>query len=212
MASKKPTGFAEAAVADAKTEPSPDKLVKVKEHVKKVRSLSVEIEARDERTTELKAERYQMLSKTLPDMFVELGIKTLELEPEGNYPAFVARAAPYYKANIAADWPDEKRAASYDWLRRNNLGDIIKTEFVIELGRGTAKQQKALKAALKKLKIPFSVSEGVSHSTLTAIFKDMVEKEGKVPPLDVLGASMGTVVSVREIRPATTKRRATNGN
>lgn len=211
MATKPAPGFAEAAAADAKQAPSPDMLVKVKEHVKKVRDLSVEIESRDERTSELKTERYQMLSKTLPDMFTELGIKTLELEPEGNLPAFVARSAPFYKANIAADWPDEKRDASFEWLRKNKLGDLIKTEFVIELGRGTAKQQKELKAALKKLKIPFEVYEGVSHSTLTAVFKDMVEREGKVPPLDVLGASMGTVVSVKEIRPATAKRKTTDG-
>jgi hypothetical protein len=198
MAKKPASGFAAAAAKDAESkEPSADALEKLRAHVKEVRNLTLEIEDREEALNRLKTARFLLLSKTLPDMFTELGIKSLELEPEGNTPAFTAKAAPFYKANIAADWPDDKRQKSFEWLRKNKLGDLIRTEFVVELGKDTAKQQKELKAALKKLKIPYDVSEAVPHTTLTAVFKNMVEKEGKTPPLDILGASMGTVVQVK---------------
>jgi collagenase-like PrtC family protease len=211
LASKPKPGFAAAALADAaKAAPSPDKLKALRANIARVRDLELEIQERDEVTDKLEKEKSDLLLKKLPDMFNELGIKVLELEPEGNLPGYVAKSAAYYAANIAANWDEDRRQRAFKWLRDHKLGDVIKSNFQVELGRGTEKQQKALKAALKKLKVPFAVREGVPHTTLTAIVREMIEKQGKTPPLDTLGATVGTVVQVKQAKQPT-NRRSTDG-
>lgn len=200
--------FAAAATADARAKPPPtaDALERVRDHVRRARDTAMEIADKTAALNELKQRQYELLSKKLPDMFRELGISSLGLEAEGNNPAYSAVAAPYYRANISADWDDERRAKAFKWLRDNDLGDLIKAEYSVEFGMKTEKQQRALVAALKKLGLDYHVGESVPWNTLTAVVRDMVEREQKMPPLETLGATVGTVVTVKEVKPTTSKR------
>lgn len=197
------SAFEEAALASAqkRAPPAADALERVRDRVREVRDLTLEIEDREAALSALKQRRYEMLSKTLPDMFQELGINTLGLDAEKNMPEFVARSAPYYHANIGADWPEEKREAAFAWLRANDLGDLIKAVFQIEFGMKTTKQQKELRAALRKLKLDYTATETVPWNSLTAAVRTMIEREHHTPPLATLGATVGTVVTVKEVKP-----------
>lgn len=193
-----PSAAAMAAIARSKQSVPEDKLVVLRDKVRRVRDLESMIDQQSEDLDKLSKERSSLLTKELPDMMLELKVPSIGIGAEGNYPEFVAVAAPYYAANIAASWPEEKRQKAFEWLEKSGHGDMIKNIYTIELGRGTAKVAKALTAALKKLKVPYRVVRGVPHTTLTAFVREMVERENKTPPLDILGATVGTVVRLKE--------------
>ena len=136
--------------------------------------------------------------RELPDLMDAAGIALVELPPEGNYPAVVAKAGPFYRANIAADWPPEKRAAAFKWLDDNGHGDLIKTTVSVPFSRDQRDEAKELKEKLEAEGLPTVVGESIPWATLTAWLKEMVEKHSATDlPLETLGATVGRVVTIK---------------
>lgn len=136
--------------------------------------------------------------EVLPDLFAGAGIDNLGLPPEGNNPAYDAKLRPYYRANIAASWPEEKRAEAFAALEKLGGADIIKTTITVYLGREQRKLAQTVAAALKKLKVEFEVESDVPHSSLTAFVREQIEKRKRVLPLDKIGATVGMIVDMKE--------------
>lgn len=145
-------------------------------------------------------ELHNIERKSLPELFSLAGITSLTIEKEGNMPAFTAERAAYYRANIAASWPEEKREAAFKWLESNGGGDLIKCEisvFIPNKQKKTKQMRNAVLAVVKKLKLEHSISLAVHASTLTAFVRESVEKRKKVPPLELLGADVGDIVRLK---------------
>jgi len=176
-----------------------DKLEFVREQVRQMRDLERRIEDIEALSKELRGQRRQMEMETLPELFMNLGINSLGLDAEGNMPAYDARLLPHYAAKISAEWPMEQQQEALDWLRKNKLGDLIKTIITIELGLGTATVLRRIEALLGKLKIPYRKEESVHHMTLTKFIRDRYG-DGKplgTQDLRVLGATVGHVVKLK---------------
>lgn len=184
-----------------RVEPSEDALKRISDKVVELGAMRLRAAEMKERLTQLNTDIYKMEHETLPDMFREVGITSLSVAARGNMPPFEAEVAPYYKASISAEWPEEQRLAAFKCLRDHDLGDLIKAEYSVIFGMKTAKQQQALKSALKKLKLDYTVGESVPWNTLTACVKRMYEAGETLPPLATIGATIGTVVSVKEVKP-----------
>lgn len=183
-----------AMLTDAMPQASPDKLDKARDAVRRVRDLKSEKEDAERRVKEIGAAIQELEHKELPELFDDAKIKGLELAAEGNQPAFVAKVQSYYRVNIAADWPDEKRGEAFAWLAKNGHEGMIKTVITIELGLGQRAVAKKVQAALKKLKVGYSASMGVPWNTLTAFVREQIEEKQAPVPLDTLGATVGRVV------------------
>lgn len=177
-----------------------DKLDAVRAAVAEVRDLRVQKASLEERAKEIGRAIYEAEHKTLPELFDAAQMTKIGLEPAGNLPGFVAEVAPYYHANISADWPEEKRAEAFGWLTKKKHGDLIKTQITVELGRGTEKIRKKVEAFLKKNKIPYGNVLTVPWNTLTAFVKTEVAA-GRAVPLDTLGATIGRVVTIKPVKP-----------
>lgn len=121
------------------------------------------------------------------------------LAAEGNHPAYEIKTGAYYHANIAADWPDEQRAKAFAWLGKHEPG-MLRNVVTVEFGKNSAKQQKALASAIKKLKLPFQQKYGVPHNTLTAYVKEQIEEHKATPPLELLGAKVGRVATMKPVK------------
>lgn len=195
--SQPPAALAAAVKRDAQA-PDEGSLEKVRTILRTARDLDREITDLEARTKEAKEQVLTLKSKTLPDLYDEVGIDKLGLPAEGNLPAYDCNMTPYYKAAILADWEEEKRAEAFKYLDDHNAGDLIKSTFTVLLPRGNRKKAIAVEKALTKLQVEFETNLSVPWNTLTAWLKELIEKHNTTPPLDVLGATVGRVVNLKE--------------
>lgn len=186
--------------ADAdKTAPTEASLEVVRRHIRQARDNERQIADLQTRLKELGEAQTKLTQKTLPDLFTEVGIDVLGTPAEGNLPSYDAKLSPYYHANIATEWPDEKKAAAFNYLSEAPGGeDLIKTVITIPLGRGDRKTALKVEKSLDKLGVTFTSSLGVPWNTLTAWVKEQVEKHQTTPKLDLIGATVGNVVKLKE--------------
>lgn len=193
-----PAHIAAAMKTDAAAPPSEASLERVRAQLRLSRDKSREKEDLEARLKTVNEEINTISQKTLPDLFVEVGIDKLGLPAEGNLPAYDAALVPYYHANISADWPPEKQEEAFAYLAKEPGGeDMIKTVITIALGRGDRKTAAKVEKALDKLKVPYNRTLGVPWNTLTAWVREQVEKHKHTPSLDLLGATVGRVVKLK---------------
>ena len=185
---------AKAASRSVREDPDEKTLESVRAVVRRARDLQLEISSLSEQMARKQEELTGILSKKLPGTFGDLGIDTLGLEAEGNMPAYDARKKPYYHAVLPRDPALRKLAVV--WLEKHKHGDIIKTTITAALGMGERRKAKQLIAALKKLKVEYQGATDVPWGTLTALVRELIER-GVTPPLETLGATVGTVVELK---------------
>lgn len=177
-----------------------DKLENVRNRVREMRDIEVRMDQLEEQLSQTKKEHFQLIHNDLPDLFSELNIDKLGLPAEGNLPAYDVELKPFYQANIAVAWPEEKRAEAFNWLEQNGAGDLIKTTLTINFGREQSHIAQQLKESLEKQNYEVKSALTVSHQTLTAFVKEQIERHHETPPLDVLGAQVGLVVRPKKRR------------
>lgn len=175
-----------------------DKLMELRTLVAQARDIDLQAKQVEEQRKELVHQLNELNRNTIPTLMDGIGVPAITLEADGNYPGVEAKVQPYYKANIAANWPDEKKEAAFKWLDDNGHGDLIKTQYVISLPREDREKAKEVEKALNKMKVPFEKTLAVPWSTLTAWLKEQVEKHGVLPPLDLIGGDVGRVVKLTE--------------
>lgn len=194
-----PAAVRQAAAAAQSRPLDQDKLAQVRELVIAFRALEEKKSDLEERLKETNRELQEMQFKTLPDAFDQSGVSSLGVEADGNHPAFEAKAQPYYRANIAADWEPKRREAAFSLLKSLGHEDLIKTEVIVSFARGEAEKAGQLLERLTKVGYSPWVKEGVSWQTLTAWLKEQVEQRNNIPPLEPLGATVGRVVKIKEL-------------
>lgn len=192
--------LAAAMKADAAEGPTEASLEVVRRHIREVRDNARQIADLETRLKELGEAQVKLTQRTLPDLFNEVGIDQLGIPAEGNLPAYDAKLTPFYHANIAADWPEEKQAAAFDYLAAKGTGgeDLIRTVITVSLGKGEHKTAQKVIAGLKKSGIAYTVKQAVPWNTLTAWVKEQIEKHQTTPKLDLIGATVGDVVKLKE--------------
>jgi hypothetical protein len=135
---------------------------------------------------------------------------------------------PFYHANIAADWPEEKRQAAFDYLEARGDGDLIKLNVSYAFRRGQLNDAVWLKTTVDALaaslnatlsEFGVAVEEGgvsipdptvrteVHYATLTAYVREQLEA-GREIDLDVLGAQVGEIAEIKtQNEPKATRKR-----
>lgn len=180
---------------------SPDRVEKVRSALRQWRSLQKTKEDLSEQLKQTNISIRELEFQKLPDLFREAGIDKLGLPAEGNLPAYDSKLEPYYKANIAADWDPERRAAAFAALRKAKAGDLIKTVITIQLGLKTEALRKAILKALQALGLTsehYTIEEAVPWKSLTSWVKDRIEKHKTIPPMETLGAEIGSIVKLKQ--------------
>lgn len=190
------------AIADTPPPIAGDKLLELKGLVGQARDLEKERDMLNERLSEVNSALDGpdgLYFRTLPALMTEIGVPQITIEAEGNLPAYIATASPYYKASISAEWPEEKRKDAFDYLESIDAGDLIKTEVTVAFPRD--KRDLAVKykeMVEKKYGSAATIKENVAWNTLTAWLKDQVEEEGTIPQLDKIGGVVARIVKLKE--------------
>ena len=150
----------------------------------------------EDRLSEKNKQIQELRFKTLPDLMHEAGVDRLGLPAQGNLPPCDAKLSPYYHANIAADWPPEKRQAAFDWLEQNGHGDLLKVTVSVSFSKSQMDEARALEGQLVDMGHAPLVIPSVPWSTLTAWLREQVEKYHSQPPLETIGGTVGSVVKL----------------
>jgi hypothetical protein len=161
--------------------------------VNKFQSLEKEIEDISTRLDEKKANYNKLSTETIPNKLLELGlseVKTINGDK--------ITIQEFYSAKI----DDENKELALHWLRENNLGDVIKHELKVQLGRGEDAKAEKLKVQLTKLKMNYIDVEGVHPQTLKAVVKEQVKAMGetkdgeKVFPMKLFNVFIGNKTKI----------------
>ena len=141
-------------------------------HVLELQKLEDEIKMDEERLSQKKAQADKLSQQVIPEIMDSMKLKTMKLK-DGS----AIEVKEIYSATI----PLDKREGAFNWLRNNDLGDLIKNEITVSFGRN--EDNKASEYAnlaesngyqpVQKLK--------VEPMTLKALYRERVEKELDLP-------------------------------
>ena len=136
-----------------------------------------EIAALEEKLKAKKEERDDISSRVIPELLAEQGLQEIKLADGSK-----VSVKKEFRATLPKD--EIRREAAYQWLRDQNLGDIIKNNVTVSFGKGednTANQLVDL--AVANGFTPQQKSD-VAWNTLTALYEERV-KAGLDMPSDV---------------------------
>lgn len=187
-----------ALAAEAPAAPE-DKLAQLRALAAQLRDGELEQSNLEGRLEETKAALHKLRHVALPDLMDDVGVDKVGLPASGNLPAADAVMKPYYRASIAAEWPDERRAAAFDILIAEDAEDLIKYSVTVEFGRGEEEQAHQLMELLKGEGFEPRTKLSVSWNTLTAWIRERFENERPLAPdtLEKLGGFVGRIVTLK---------------
>jgi len=137
-------------------------------HVEKLTDLQKSIEHTEKQVKDLKAQYDKISQEVIPNILAEQGLQSLKLA-DGT----MLDVSKKYSCTLPKD--PAKKEAAYQWLRDNDLGDIIKNEVAVAFGVGEDdKAEQMLDLAAKQGYEPVQKSK-VEPMTLKALYRERVE-------------------------------------
>lgn len=151
------------------------------EQVLKLKDMEDLVAAKEEELKKLKKDVEVISGEVIPTMMQEMNLSTLKLADGSS-----VEVKPVYGASI----PSAKKEEAFNWLRNNDLGDLIKNEITVSFGRN--EDNKAMAYAnlaqgqgfqpVQKLK--------VEPMTLKALVRERLEA-GQEMPTDLFNVFAG---------------------
>lgn len=164
-------------------------------------------------------------NRTIPDIMLEIGQDVIGLPDVGETGVDII-STQYVHANIRSDWDEERRAAAFSLLDRKGAGDMIRNILTMQFSKGENEKVKAFLLAIEDERFgdlmreyaenninhfelpPVHVEMGVPWNTLTSYVKKehsqgtlrelwMDEVDPVIDPVEVLGATIGTVAKIK---------------
>ena len=158
------------------------------EQVLKLKDMEDLVAAKEEELKKLKKDVEVISGEVIPTMMQEMNLSTLKLADGSS-----VEVKPVYGASI----PSAKKEEAFNWLRNNDLGDLIKNEITVSFGRN--EDNKAMAYAnlaqgqgfqpVQKLK--------VEPMTLKALVRERLEA-GQEMPTDLFNVFAGNRTKERQ--------------
>ena len=141
-------------------------------HVLDLQRLETEIEREEQLLKQKKAQADKISAEVIPEIMDQMKLKTLKLQ-DGS----AIEVKEVYSATI----PVANRERAYQWLRENDLGDLIKNEITVSFGRG--EDNKASEYANLARGNGFEPTQKlkVEPMTLKALFRERSENNQELP-------------------------------
>lgn len=193
-----PPGLAE--MVDAGPAPTrADKLTELRAACVQLRDTELSKQNKEEELAAINAQLVKLRHELLPDLMDEAGVDHIGLPAAGNLPPCDAKCEPYYRANIAADWAQERREAAFSALVQEEAEDLIKHTFTVQFGRGEEDAAHSFAELLKGEGFEYTVGMAVPWATLTAWVKERFQNDAPLSAavLETIGATVGRVVKLK---------------
>ena len=161
-----------------------------------VRDLDAEKTDLEERLSSVKRELHEKLHVDIPDLMDTAGVSELSIPPDGNKPGLKVSSNQFFKANIAASWPEDRRAEAFRYLESIGHGDLIKTEVSVAFPRDDQSKAGEFVDKVRDQGLVPIRKENVHPQTLTAWLKESVVEGHVVPDLEKIGGIVGRVAKI----------------
>ncbi len=157
------------------------------DQVEKLDNLAKEIEATEDVLKQRKKNYDYLSSEVIPTMMAEMGLSHLKLMDGSS-----VDVKPNYSASITIANKD----AAFQWLRDNNLGDIIKNEISVSFGRN--EDNKAADYANLASERGYQPTQKlkVEPMTLKALVRERLEN-GKEMPTELFNVFVGNKTTIK---------------
>jgi len=172
--------------ADALNEVEHGATRQLSDFVRQMRSVESQIEDTESHLKSLKSEKHKLSTELIPQLMDEMGIERVDVDG-----ATVSR-----RMIVSASIPKDRREEAYDWLRENNLDDIIKNDVTVSFGKGQDNMAGDAVETLREKGFDPEVKTHVHPSTLKAFVRERVEN-GKPLDLDLFGAFITNAAEIK---------------
>ena len=181
-------GLAESTQPDL---PDNERMAELGDRVQALIDLRSRIEKGEKLIKQLKKEELALSGETIPSIMDELGFSQIKT-PEGREVSY----KPFYSGKIRPESEDQ----AFKWIEENGHGGVIKGEVVLGYRRSQRDEVLALIQFLKDEgwdRFDLAVKLGVHHSTLRALFRELIEDEGQQPPPDLFDVFIGRKTTIK---------------
>lgn len=134
----------------------------------KLQGLEKELEDLEKQVKKKKEEYDNLSSEVIPDILAEQGITSIKLS-DGS----TIEVRKVFSCTIPKD--PNKKEACYEWLRQNDLGDIVKNNVSVDFGKGEDDRAKNFFGSAVNQGFEPNQSTKVESSTLRALYRERVE-------------------------------------
>ena len=157
------------------------------DQVQKLNTLDQELEVMDKNIKQKKKDFEHLSGEIIPTMMAEMGLSHLKLMDGSS-----VDVKPNYSASITIANKD----AAFQWLRDNNLGDIIKNEISVSFGRN--EDTKAADYANLASERGYQPTQKlkVEPMTLKALVRERLEN-GKEMPTELFNVFVGNKTTIK---------------
>ena len=157
------------------------------DQVERLENLNQEIEKKEKDLKQRKKDLEHISGEVIPTMMAEMGLSHLKLMDGSS-----VDVKPNYSANITI----ANREAAFNWLRENNLGDIIKNEISVSFGRN--EDNKAADYAVLAEGQGYQPTQKlkVEPMTLKALVRERIEA-GKEMPTELFNVFVGNKTTIK---------------
>ena len=153
----------------------------------------VDVRARIEKGQALMAalskEELRLSNEAVPSKMDEIGFTEVKL-PDGRRVSY----KPFYSGKVRP----EREPEAYLWLEETGHGGVIKGELVVPYRRSGVEEIEKLAAFIKEnYDVDPQRKLSIHHSTLRALFRELVEDEGVQPPPDLFDLFIGRKTNIK---------------
>ena len=154
--------------------------------VKDLDQLTIDINEKEEELKSLKLQKHKMSTEQIPAMMDEMGVQRLDVE----------NLSVSLKPLINASIPPTRREEAYQWLRENDLDDIIKNDVIMSFGKGEDNMAGDIMYQLEQRGMHPEKKTHIHSMTLKAFIRERVEK-GLPIDLDLFGAYVARIADIK---------------
>ena len=167
-----------------------DNIQSLADQVERLENLQTQIEKQENTLKQNKKDFEYLSGEVIPTMMAEMGLSHLKLMDGSS-----VDVKPNYSANITIANKD----AAFQWLRDNNLGDIIKNEISVSFGRN--EDNKAADYAVLAEGQGYQPTQKlkVEPMTLKALVRERIEA-GKELPTELFNVFVGNKTTIKRKR------------
>ena len=157
------------------------------DQVEMLEGLHKRIEASETNIKDLKKEYQRISGEVIPTMMSEMGLAELKLQ-DGSH----LKVSTTYRATIT----EANKAAAFNWLRSNGLGDIIKNEISVSFGRNEDNKAADYAELAKGQGLEPQQKLKVEPMTLKALVRERMEA-GKEMPTELFNIYVGNKTTIK---------------
>ena len=157
------------------------------DQVERLSTLQQEIETQEDALKQKKKNFEHLSGEVIPTMMAEMGLSHLKLMDGSS-----VDVKPNYSASITI----ANRDAAFQWLRDNNLGDIIKNEISVSFGRNEDLKAADYASLASERGYQPTQKLKVEPMTLKALVRERMEN-GKEMPVELFNVFVGNKTTIK---------------